>query len=69
MRMTGSPNPKAPGVAAGVTEPMIEKLVHTFYARVRRDPTQNPGARAQYVVRQIPHGDAASPGTAGHLRQ
>ncbi len=42
MRITGSPNPKAPGVAVGVTEPMIEKLVHTFYARVRRDPLIGP---------------------------
>ena len=42
MRITGSPNPKAPGVAAGVTEPMIETLVHTFYARVRRDPLIGP---------------------------
>jgi hemoglobin len=38
----GSPNPKAPGVAAGVTEPMIETLVRTFYARVRRDPLIGP---------------------------
>jgi hemoglobin len=36
------PNPKAPGVAAGVTETMIEKLVHTFYARVRRDSLIGP---------------------------
>lgn len=42
MRTTGSPGPKAPGVAAGVTEPVIEKLVHTFYARVRRDPLIGP---------------------------
>lgn len=41
-RTIGSPNPKAPGVAVGVTEPMIEKLVHTFYARVRRDPLIGP---------------------------
>jgi hemoglobin len=36
------PNPKAPGVVAGVTEAMIERLVHTFYARVRRDPLIGP---------------------------
>lgn len=36
------PNPKAPGTAVGVTEAMIEKLVHTFYARVRRDPLIGP---------------------------
>jgi hemoglobin len=32
----------APGVAAGVTEPMIRGLVHAFYARVRRDPELGP---------------------------
>jgi hemoglobin len=40
-----SPSPRAhlaPGVAAGVTEPMIRDLVHAFYARVRRDPTLGP---------------------------
>lgn len=42
MPVTGSPNPKAPGAAVGITEPMIEKLVHTFYARVRRDPLIGP---------------------------
>jgi len=31
-----------PGVAAGVDEPMIRKLVHAFYARVRRDPVLGP---------------------------
>ena len=36
------PNPKAPGTAVGVTEAMIEKLVHTFYARVRHDPLIGP---------------------------
>jgi hemoglobin len=32
----------APGVPAGVTEPMIRELVHAFYARVRRDPQLGP---------------------------
>lgn len=32
----------APGVAAGVTEPMIAELVPAFYARVRRDPLLGP---------------------------
>lgn len=31
-----------PGVAAGVTEPMIRDLVHAFYARVRTDPVLGP---------------------------
>ena len=32
----------APGVAAGVTEPMIHELVHAFYAKVRGDPALGP---------------------------
>ncbi len=40
--MQRSPHPKAPGVAAGVTEPMIRDLVHAFYARVRQDPMLGP---------------------------
>ncbi len=36
------PHPKAPGLDAGVTEPMIRDLVHTFYARVRRDSVLGP---------------------------
>lgn len=31
-----------PGVAAGVTEPMIHALVHGFYAEVRADPVLGP---------------------------
>lgn len=31
-----------PGVAAGVDEPMIRRLVHAFYAGVRRDPQIGP---------------------------
>jgi hemoglobin len=31
-----------PGVAAGVDEPMIERLVHAFYAKVRQDPDIGP---------------------------
>jgi hemoglobin len=31
-----------PGVAAGVTEPMIRDLVHAFYAQVRTDPALGP---------------------------
>ena len=40
-----SPSPRAhlaPGVAAGVTEPMIRTLVETFYGRVRQDPQLGP---------------------------
>lgn len=36
------PNPKAPGAEAGVTEPMIRELVHTFYGRVRRHEVLGP---------------------------
>lgn len=32
----------APGSAAGVTEPMIETLVHAFYGRVREHETLGP---------------------------
>jgi hemoglobin len=32
----------APGYAAGVDEPMIERLVHAFYAKVRQDPQLGP---------------------------
>ncbi len=34
--MHGAPNPKAPGVSAGVDETMIGELVEKFYAAVRR---------------------------------
>lgn len=37
-----SRSPAAPGVAAGITEPMIESLVGHFYARVRRDDMLGP---------------------------
>jgi hemoglobin len=40
--MTRQPHSKAPGVAAGVDEPMIRDLVHAFYAEVRRDPLLGP---------------------------
>lgn len=33
---------KAPGFAVGITEPMIEALVHAFYASVRRDEMLGP---------------------------
>jgi hemoglobin len=36
------PHPKAPGLEAGVTEPMIRDLVHTFYARVRQHAVLGP---------------------------
>lgn len=32
----------APGAAAGVTEEMIQAVVHAFYARVRRDADLGP---------------------------
>jgi hemoglobin len=40
--MLREPHPKAPGLAAGITEPMIRELVHAFYAAVRRDPLLGP---------------------------
>lgn len=40
--MQRDPHPKAPGLAAGITEPMIRNLVHSFYAEVRRDPILGP---------------------------
>ncbi len=40
--MSREPNPNAPGVEAGVTEPMIRDLVHRFYARVRQDAMIGP---------------------------
>lgn len=35
-------NPLAPGTAVGVTEEMIVNLVHSFYARVRKDDMLGP---------------------------
>lgn len=35
-------NRLAPGTGVGVTEAMIRKLVHTFYARVRQDQVLGP---------------------------
>lgn len=40
--MSREPHPKAPGLAAGITEPMIRELVHSFYAEVRRDSLLGP---------------------------
>lgn len=40
--MPRDPHPKAPGLEAGVTEPMIRDLVHAFYARVRQDTELGP---------------------------
>lgn len=36
------PDPRSPGAAAGVTEPMIHALVHGFYDQVRADPMLGP---------------------------
>lgn len=41
-RESRSPDPRAPGVSAGVSEQVIHNLVHSFYARVRRDPVLGP---------------------------
>lgn len=40
--MQRAPHPKAPGLAADITEPMIHELVHRFYGDVRRDPILGP---------------------------
>jgi hemoglobin len=43
--LAGAASPRAhlaPGVAAGVTEPMIRELVHAFYGRVRQDLVLGP---------------------------
>jgi hemoglobin len=40
--MARAPHPKAPGIEAGVSEPMIRDLVHAFYARVRADALLGP---------------------------
>ncbi|MBX9588186.1 MAG: group III truncated hemoglobin [Hyphomonadaceae bacterium] len=40
--MTRLPSPEAPGISAGVTEPLIQDLVHAFYASVRVDPLLGP---------------------------
>ena len=40
--MTRELHPNAPGVDAGITEPVIRNLVHAFYARVRCDPLLGP---------------------------
>ncbi|MGH6739455.1 MAG: group III truncated hemoglobin [Bradyrhizobium sp.] len=40
--MARDPPPRAPGLEAGVTEPMIHDLVHAFYARVREDALLGP---------------------------
>lgn len=37
-----TPDPRAPGVAAGVSDPMIRDLVYAFYARVRDDALLGP---------------------------
>lgn len=37
-----APHPKSPGLPAGITESMIRDLVHTFYAKVRKDPLLGP---------------------------
>jgi hemoglobin len=36
------PDPRAPGTALGITEPMIERLVAEFYRRVRLDALLGP---------------------------
>jgi hemoglobin len=40
-RATSAPR-IGPGHAAGVDEPMVQRLVHAFYAKVRRDPILGP---------------------------
>lgn len=40
--MSRDPHPKAPGTPVGITEAMIHRLVHSFYARARVDPLLGP---------------------------
>jgi hemoglobin len=40
--MLREPHPKAPGLAAGITEVLIHELVHSFYGRVRGDEVLGP---------------------------
>ena len=40
--MLQPPHPKSPGLAAGVTDMMIHRLVHAFYANVREDESLGP---------------------------
>ena len=35
-------DPRSPGFAVGITEATIHALVHSFYGRVRQDPTLGP---------------------------
>ena len=37
-----APHPRAPGLAAGIDEAMIRRLVHGFYADVRMDAVLSP---------------------------
>ena len=37
-----SPHPESPGNKVGVTNPMIHRLVHAFYAKVRQDDVLGP---------------------------
>lgn len=39
---SGSETRVGPGLAVGVTEPMIREVVHAFYAKVRADPALGP---------------------------
>lgn len=41
-RPAPAPDPRAPGAAIGITDAMIERLVVTFYARVRADAILGP---------------------------
>lgn len=40
--MVSSSSRVGPGLAVGVTEPLITEVVHTFYAQIRKDPTLGP---------------------------
>jgi hemoglobin len=41
------PHPEAPGVALGIDESMIRRLVHAFYDEVRNDPALAPVFRTR----------------------
>lgn len=58
--MSAEPLPRTPlrvgpGVAVGVTEEMIEAVVHGFYAEIRRDPALGPIFERAIGDRWDPH--------------
>lgn len=42
VKTSAAPRPSAPGLKCGITEAMTARLVHEFYAKVRRDALLGP---------------------------